>query len=167
MGATPVPKGYNQNYSGVKVFIHHWKQGEKCPAPVRLCFSHLKRKSGGPKVARWWVIFRISRPHCWKQLAEPWIPYANRLYSPVWLIYAQLLAVFWRSVAGFSFLSPCTSCRAVTALKLGALAPDDTRAKLYVAVQPSKCYDFEHQTLDNLYGLIYCEWIHLIWKSVV
>ena len=44
----------------------------------------------------------------------------------------------------------------------GALAPDDTRAKLYVAVQPSKCYDFEHQTLDNLYGLIYCELIHLI-----
>ena len=64
------------------------------------------------------------------------------------------------------FLSPCTSCRAVTALKLGALAPDDTRAKLYVAVQPSKCYDFEHQTLDNLYGLIYCELIHLIWKSI-
>ena len=31
----------------------------------------------------------------------------------------------------------------------GALAPDDTRAKLYVAVQPSKCYDFVHQTLDN------------------
>ena len=60
------------------------------------------------------------------------------------------------------FLSPCTSCRAVTALKLGALAPDDTRAKLYVAVQRSKCYDFEHQTLDNLYGLIYCELIHLI-----
>lgn len=52
----------------------------------------------------------------------------------------------------YFFLSPCTSCRAVTALKLGALAPDDTRAKLYVAAPPSKCYDFEHQTLDNLYG---------------
>ena len=94
MEATPVPKGYNQNYSGVKVLVHH---GGKMP------FAFLKRKkSGGPKVAHWWVIFRISRPHCWKQLAEPWIPYANRLYRPVWLIYFQLLAAFGDLLLGFA-----------------------------------------------------------------
>ena len=50
---------------------------EKMPS-FRTALFFSREKSDGPKVAHWLVIFRVSRPHCWKQLAEPWIPYANK-----------------------------------------------------------------------------------------
>ena len=91
--ATPVPKGYNQNYSGVKVLVHH---GGKMP------FAFLKRKkkrwTKGRALMSYFQNFQATLLKATSRALDS----ICKQIVPSSLAYIfSALGCFWRSVAGF------------------------------------------------------------------